>query len=125
MSTAGTLQGDDLEAAAQLAFLRAVLAPVWKGARRWTAAIVLAAFPWLFLVGRWMHLPLSPVLPGLLVLAVLIVVLPFVLAEVGARRYRRHDGDWQVGHAIRAVQVANAALLIAAIWLVLWFAVLT
>lgn len=100
-----------------------VLAPLWKAARRWTAAVVLAAFPFLFLVDRWVHWPVSPVLPGLVALALLIVVLPFALVELSAWRYRRHDLAWQERRAAKSVQVARAAVAVAAVWLVAWFAV--
>jgi hypothetical protein len=111
------------EAAARAARLAAVLAPLWRAARRWTAAVVLAAFPFLFILDRAGRFPVSPVLPGLVALFVTLLVLPFVLVEVRARRYRRKDLEWQARKALRAVQVSNAALGVAALWLVAWFAV--
>lgn len=111
------------EAAVRAARLDAVLAPLWRAARRWTAAVVLAAFPLLFIADRAGSFPVSPVLPGLVVLAVLLVALPPALVEVRARRYRRRDLEWQARKALRAVQVSNAALTVAALWLVAWFAV--
>jgi uncharacterized membrane protein len=120
-----TMAEAEVEAAARAARHVAVLAPLWKAARRWTAAVVLAAFPFLFLVDKWVHWPVSPVLPGLVLLALLIVLLPFGLVELSARRYRRRDLEWQARRAARSIQVARAAVAIAAIWLVAWFAVAT
>jgi hypothetical protein len=111
------------EAAARAARTAAVLAPLWRASRRWTAAVVLAAFPFLFILDRAGRFPVSPVLPGLVLLLVLIVALPIALVEVRARRYRRRDLGWPARRALRAVQVSNAALGVAAVWLVAWFAV--
>jgi len=118
-----TLAEAQREAAARAARLVSVLGPLWKAARRWTAALVLAAFPFLFILDGPVHWPVSPVLPGLLVLGLILVALPFLLVEARERRYRRKDAEWQARHAARAVQTANAALLVAAAWLVAWFLV--
>lgn len=112
-----------LEAAARSVRLKAVVQPLWKASRSWTAAIVLGLFPFLFLVDSVVEFPVSPVLPGLAVLFLLIVGLPFALVEAASRRYRRKDADWQEAHALRAVNVSRAALSLAAIWVLLWFAV--
>jgi hypothetical protein len=100
-----------------------VVVPLWKASRLWTAAIVLAFFPFLFILDEAGEFPVSPVLPGLVGLAALLVVLPLLLVEVRSRRYRRKDLAWQVRHATRAVGVSKAALAIAAVWLLVWFAV--
>src|SRR5690242_2878352 len=67
------------EAAARAARTAAVLTPLWRAARRWTAAVVLAAFPFLFILDRAGRFPVSPVLPGLVLLFALLLVLPILL----------------------------------------------
>jgi hypothetical protein len=111
------------DAIARAERMAVVLAPLWKAARRWAAAVVLAAFPFLFIVDGPVHWPVSPVLPGLVILAIVLVGLPFLLVEGMGRRYRRRDAAWQARKAARAVQWANAALLLAVVWLVAWFLV--
>jgi hypothetical protein len=111
------------EAAARLVRLDTVVAPLWKAARQWTAAVVLALFPLLFIIDEVVELPLSPVLPGLVFLFILLVGLPFVLVEVRSRRYRRKDAEWQARHAAKAVRTSRSAMVAALIWLIAWFAV--
>jgi hypothetical protein len=118
-----SLEEARVEAAARATRLVAVVAPLWKASRQWTAAIVLALFPVLFILDEAVDLPLSPVLPGLVVLVVLILVLPFILVELRVRRYRNKDPEWQARSALRAVGVSRAALGIAAVWVLVWFAV--
>lgn len=118
-----TLEEARAEAAARAARLAAVLTPLWRAARRWTTAAVLAAFPFLFIVDRAGRFPVSPVLPGLAVLLLAIVALPFLIVEVRARRFRRRDLEWQAGKAARALQASNTALIVAAVWCIAWFAV--
>lgn len=118
-----SLEEARVEAAARAARLVTVVAPLWKASRQWTAAIVLALFPFLFILDEALDLPLSPVIPGLVVLVLLIVVLPFLLVELRARRFRRKDPDWQAKRALKAVGVSRAALGIAAVWVLVWFAV--
>src|SRR5688572_30634630 len=89
------------EAAARLLRLDAVVTPLWRASKQWSAAIVLALFPFLFILDEAVELPLSPVLPGLVVLFVILVALPFLLTEVRVRRYRRKDAEWQVRHAAK------------------------
>lgn len=118
-----TLPEPQEEAAARAARLSTVLAPLWKASRQWTAAVVLALFPVLFILDEAGQFPVSPVLPGLVVLAVLIVALPFILVELRARRYYRKDMEWQVRRAAKAIGVSRTALGIAAAWVLVWFAV--
>jgi hypothetical protein len=110
------------EATARAARLVAVVAPLWKSARQWTAAIVLAVFPFLFILDERSAFPVSPVLPGLVILALLVIGLPFLIVEVRSRRFRRKDADWQAARALKAVGLSRAALGIAAVWLLIWFA---
>jgi hypothetical protein len=102
-----------------------VLAPEWRAARLWTSALVVALFPFLFIVDRVVATRLSPVLPGLAVLLLAILVLPFALMEVSLWRFRRKERDlgWQSRKAARSVHNARTALVIALVWLGLWFAV--
>lgn len=111
------------EAAARAVRLAAVVAPLWTSARQWTAAVVLAAFPLLFILDDAVGMPVSPVLPGLAVLFLVLIGLPFLLVEVRSRRFRRKDADWQEKQALRAVGMSRAALGVAAVWLLVWFAV--
>lgn len=118
-----SLEEARVEAAARAMRLTAVVEPLWAASRHWTAAVVLALFPALFMVDVVVELPVSPVLPGLAVLLLLIVGLPFAIMEVRGRRYRRKDADWQERHAMKALGVARAAFALAAVWLLLWFMV--
>jgi hypothetical protein len=111
------------EAAARLVRLDAVVTPLWKAARQWTAAVVLALFPFLFIVDELVELPLSPVLPGLVVLFLLFLILPFAFVEVRARRFRRKDADWQARRALKAVNLSRSVMVAALVWVVVWFAV--
>lgn len=110
-------------AAEKAARLADVVAPQWRAARRWTAALVLALFPVLFIVDRSVETRLSPVLPGLAGLLLLLLLLPFVLMEVAARRHRGKDLAWRTRKAARSAQNACSALVAAAVWVGLWFAV--
>ena len=118
-----SLQEAEREAAARAARTITVLAPLWRAARAWTAAIVLALFPFLFIVDRVVETRLSPVLPGLAVLLLLILALPFLLIELANRRYRRKDPAWQERHALQATNRGRTAVIVAAVWVGLWFAV--
>lgn len=123
MPSHATLEQARAEAALRAARTATVLVPLWRASKMWTAAIVLALFPCLFIVDRVVETRLSPVLPGLAVLLLLILALPFALVELAARRYRRKDAEWQARHAVRAHQNGRTALVVAAVWVALWFAV--
>ena len=118
-----SLPGARVETASRAVRLDAVVVPLWRASKDWTVAIVLALFPVLFLVDDVVELPMSPVLPGLALLLLLIIGLPFAIMEVRTRRYRRKGADWQEKHALKAIGVARAAFTVAAIWLLLWFMV--
>lgn len=122
-ATLVSLEQARLETAARALRTTAVVEPLWRAAKAWTAAIVLALFPFLFIVDDVVELPLSPVLPGLAVLFLLVIGLPFALMEASTRRYVRKDVAWQQKHAVKAVGVARAAVAVAAAWLLLWFMV--
>lgn len=111
------------EAAARLVRLDAVITPLWRASKQWTAAIVLALFPFLFILDEAVEFPLSPVLPGLVALFAILVGLPFVLTEVRVRRYRRKDAEWQVRHAAKTARSSRSALVAALVWVLVWFAV--
>lgn len=112
-----------VEAAARAARLATVIAPLWKSARQWTTAIVLAVFPFLFILDEASTFPVSPVLPGLVVLVLLLIGLPILIVEVRARRFRRKDDAWQQKRALKAVGLSRAAMTVAAVWVLVWFAV--
>jgi hypothetical protein len=122
-ATAVSLEEARIEAAERATRLVTVVGPLWRASRQWTAALVLAAFPLLFILDEAATFSLSPVLPGLAVSVLLIILLPFLLVEVRARRYRRKDVDWQARHAAKAVSTSRAALVVAGVWVLLWFAV--
>lgn len=111
------------EAAARLLRLDAVVTPLWQASKQWSAAFVLALFPFLFILDEAVELPLSPVLPGLVFLFVLLVALPFLVTEVRVRRYRRKDAEWQVRHAAKAARSSRSAMVAALVWVLVWFAV--
>jgi uncharacterized membrane protein len=111
------------EAAARLLRLDAVVTPLWRASKQWAAALVLALFPFLFILDEAVELPLSPVLPGLVVLFVILVAFPFLLTEVRVRRYRRKDAEWQVRRAAKAARASRSAMVAALVWVLVWFAV--
>ena len=111
------------DAALRAARLADVVEPLWRASRRWTIAVVLALFPFLFIVDNAVELPLSPVLPGLVALLLLILGLPFALAELWTRRYRRKPMDWQTRKAARTAKAGRTAMIVAALWVGAWFAV--
>ena len=111
------------EAAARLLRLDAVVTPLWRASKQWSAALVLALFPFLFILDEAVELPLSPVLPGLVALFVLLIVLPFLLTEMRVRRYRRKDAEWQVRHAAKSARSSRSAMVAALVWVLVWFAV--
>jgi hypothetical protein len=109
--------------AVQAYWTQQVLAPLWKSARRWSAAIALALFPVLFIVDVRVETSLSPVLPGLVGLAVLILLLPFLLMELQILRFRRKDAAWQARKVLRSTGISRTAFWVSATWVIVWFAV--
>ena len=74
------------DAAERAARTATVLAPLWRASKLWTAAVALGLFPFLFIIDRLVEIALSPVLPGLALLLLLILGLPFLLVELSAKR---------------------------------------
>ncbi|HLF16760.1 MAG TPA: hypothetical protein VI796_04935 [Candidatus Thermoplasmatota archaeon] len=95
---------------------------LWKAARRWTSALVVALFPLLFILDERTDLSFSPVLPGLLALALLIVLLPFGLAELFSRRARHRPAETRERQGFRNVQWAGIALVAALLVFLAWLA---
>lgn len=95
---------------------------LWRGALRWSAAVVVALFPIIFIVDQRVETPLSPVLPGLVVLALLIILLPLGLWEVAARMMRRREAARRVFKAERFQQTGRTAFVAALVWFGLWLA---
>lgn len=91
---------------------------VWLGSKHATTALVVATFPLLFLLDIPMD-GLSPVLPGLAALMLALLVLPFVLSEIAARRMRGHEDATQRIH--RRARRARHVRTLAWVWFVLWF----
>ncbi len=94
---------------------------IWVFARRVTTAFVIAAFPLVFIMDRSTS-GTSPVLPGLIALAVLIAVLPILLTEGVWLRLRRLDRHRLETRLYRMEQSARLVLGTAIAWLVAWFA---
>lgn len=103
--------------------IAASLPLLWRSAKHWTLALAVAAFPFLFIVDHAIETRLSPVLPGLALLALIIIGLPFPIVERLAKKYRKHDAKWQARNSARHLQWARAASGVALVWLGLWFAV--
>ncbi len=94
---------------------------LWVFARRVTTAFVIAAFPVVFIIDRSTG-GTSPVLPGLIALAVLIAGLPILLTEGVGRSLRRLDRHRLETRLDRMEQSARLVLGAAVAWLVAWFA---
>lgn len=94
---------------------------LWWASKRGALALVVGLFPFLFILDEATDAAFSPVLPGLLTLLLLAIVLPLVWMEIGTRLVR--DSPHLERRALRARQTARAALGIAVVWLLLWFAV--
>lgn len=93
----------------------------WKGAKRYAAAVVVALFPVVFLLDHAVHWSFSPVLPGLLVLAVAVLALPMALMEFVRRRARHRASDVRRLRAERLARHGRWALVLAFAWLAGWF----
>lgn len=91
-------------------------------ARVTSVAFMLAAFPFLFIVDSRVESDLSPVLPGVAVLAVIGIMLPFILLELWQIRWRKKDEAHQERAALRRRMVSRVALVLASIWLAGWLA---
>lgn len=93
----------------------------WRMSRRYALATVVALFPLIFILDEAVAFGFSPVLPGMLVLALLLVVLPFPIMEWSQHRERRggHAGAAVRLHRQQATSrfVAGAAWA----WFGLWF----
>jgi uncharacterized membrane protein YbhN (UPF0104 family) len=96
------------------------LAILWSGSRSWTAAVVFAAFPFVFIIDEAVETALSPVLPSVVVLIVLIVALPFLLTEVAQRRLLRLHETLRPARSSNYRQSARAALGGALLWFLAW-----
>lgn len=78
---------------------------LWSGSAWWSAGAVTFLFPLIFMLDDWVAAPLSPVLPLVVVLALVWIVAPFVLTELMHRRWRTLDGaarsaktnKWRIG----------------------------
>lgn len=95
---------------------------LWRGARHWSAALVVAVFPVVFIVDQRIETSLSPVLPGLVVLAVFIVLLPLAVWELAARLTRRREPERRRLKAERFQQTGRTAVVVALVWFGLWLA---
>jgi len=91
----------------------------WRTSRRWSLAVVVASFPFVFVVDEALDLAFSPVLPSLAALGLLLVVLPFGIMEILERRALRTEGKARWLHRQRLA--ARSALGVAWAWFAAWF----
>lgn len=95
---------------------------LWWSSKRWVAAFVVAVFPLVFIIDEAVDLAFSPVLPGIVALAVLVVLLPFGVMELRWRRLAKANAQKRHDTALRGRQTANAAFVVAVAWLLIWLA---
>ncbi len=95
---------------------------LWRGASMWSAAIVVAAFPFLFILDERAVSGFSPVRPGMIILVVLWILLPIVLVESLSRRWRHLDDGRQAAKVNRLALGGQRSLLLAGLWLASWLA---
>lgn len=95
----------------------------WAAARLLVAAAVIALFPGLFILDRRVDWPLSPVLPGLLILAVAFVIAPPLLVEVMGSAARDRTPHVRHTKMVRTMSTAKVLLAAASAWFVLWISV--
>ena len=96
---------------------------LWSGSKAWTAGLVIACFPLLFILDGSIKAPVSPVLPGLAAFLLLILGLPFAFREVQGRRYRRRAPNGQDRRAPRFKHSSRIALGVGIALFVGWLAV--
>lgn len=88
----------------------------WSSTRRFALAGTLLAFPFLFIIDAWWDPTVSPVIPGLIALAVFWVGFPFVAMELWSRREADEEREERRHGASRYLLGAGAAWLL--VWLV-------
>ncbi len=98
------------------------VALVWRSSRHWAAAFVVALFPFVFIVDEAVETSLSPVLPGVIVLVVLVIGLPFLVNEVAVRRLRRLSIERRPAIVLRYQTSARLATVVAVTWFLAWLA---
>jgi len=81
-----------------------------------------ALFPFLFILDERVAFSLSPVLPGLLFLAILIIFLPFAWMSLWVVRNRRNSPELKTKHAARLDQLTNLGRVLAFVWFIAWLA---
>lgn len=95
---------------------------VWWSSKRWVAAVVIAVFPLIFIIDEAIDPAFSPVLPGLVALALLIILLPLGVMELRWRRLAKKRAQVRRDAALRGRQTAHVAFIVAWVWLLLWLA---
>jgi hypothetical protein len=103
----------------RLMLAAADLALLWRNAVRFTAALVIAAFPFVFFFDEAMDLSFSPVLPALAFLVLVVVALPPLIVEVRTRRVK--DLEKLRTKVLRGAQTTWALLGLSIVWLLFWF----
>lgn len=92
----------------------AAIALRWRDARRMALAIALACFPFLFIMDAWWDPAFSPVIPGLIVVALIWVAGPLGAMELWSRKPIRRERE-QRRHARSKYMLGTSAA-----WLLLW-----
>lgn len=95
---------------------------LWRGASYWVAGLVVALFPLLFVLDENTDASFSPVLPGILALALLWAVGPFIVVEALHRKWRSIDEGRQAAKVNKLLLGGKRFLLLASIWFVSWLA---
>lgn len=95
---------------------------IWRAARRWSAALVVAAFPFLFIIDASVETRLSPVLPGILLFCLLIVALPPLLSEAVRRRLLDQSDSARARKVEKFMLNGRTALIVAFVWFAAWLA---
>jgi hypothetical protein len=95
---------------------------LWTGSSRYSAALLFFLFPLLFLLDETYDFAFSPVLPGVVVLGLTWMVLPFILTELVNRRWRTLDEQRQNAKLNKWSGGGRTALIGGVIWWVSWLA---
>lgn len=94
---------------------------LWRGSITLTAGVVTGLYPFVFVADQAIDVAFSPVLPSLLLLALVLAGLPFLLTELLARRWTPLAADVREIRAARFQHasrfVLGAGVLVFLVWL--------
>lgn len=115
------VEADGAKLDAARSALESDLRLVWRASRHAVAAVVIALFPFLFILDKAVHWPMSPVVPGLGLLALGILLAPFAAMEVLGRILRgQQDPVARHRKARRLLHATKVAVVVALVWLAAW-----